>query len=337
MKTINTEEFSNKLREKAIKISDKRILITNYHGTEQEKDLHEAANCNGFGRVRHFKLNTGNDWPLNPLPIVPAQKYLGLSGLSEFNAQVFQNSICNWRCWYCYVDFKLLNGDSRYSSYLTCGDLLDMYQAEELKAPMIDLSGGQPDLTPEWIPWMMEELKSRNLDDKIFLWSDDNLSNDFFWKFLSQNDIDVISSYKMYARVCCFKGIDEQSFHINTKADPKLFYNQIELFKRLWELDIDLYAYITLTAPKETDFESTIPRFLDLVQKISDDVPLKIIPLRIFDFFTPVQSRNDVDKQSLLTGQMKAIEVWQKEINNRFSSTKRSLPIYTFRKTKQII
>jgi len=55
---------------------------------------------------------------------------------------------------------------------------------------MIDLSGGQPDLTPEWIPWMMEELNNRGLTDKVYLWSDDNLSNDYFWKYLSDAEID---------------------------------------------------------------------------------------------------------------------------------------------------
>jgi len=33
---------------------------------------------------------------------------------------------------------------------------------------MIDLSGGQPDLTPEWIPWMMECLSDKGLNKKVY-------------------------------------------------------------------------------------------------------------------------------------------------------------------------
>ena len=157
----------------------KAILVTNFSGSEQEKDLTEPANCNGFGRVRHFKLDAGKGWIKNPLPILPATKALGIKQNSEIRSQVFQNSVCNWRCWYCFVDFKLLSGDSKYSSFLTCDEMVDLYLKEENPAPMIDLTGGQPDLTPEWIPWMMQTLIERGLDKKIFLWSDDNLSNDY--------------------------------------------------------------------------------------------------------------------------------------------------------------
>jgi uncharacterized Fe-S cluster-containing radical SAM superfamily protein len=327
MTTINTEEFSISLRNKAIDLDNRRIQITNYHGSLQEQDLTEPANCDGYGRIRHFKIKAGENWPLNPLPIVPAQKYLGLSHLSEIKAQVFQNSICNWRCWYCFVDFKLLSGNKKYSTFLTCEQLLDLYLKEDFKPVMIDLSGGQPDLTPEWVPWMMQALKNRNLSDKIFLWSDDNLSNDYFWKYLSVEHMEIITSYKMYARVCCFKGIDERSFVINTQAAASQFDKQFDLFKRLWKLGVDLYAYITLTAPSDTDFNNIIPRFLDRIQQIDEKIPLKIVPLRIFEF-SPSKERKNVDKKDLLLGQMKAVAVWQKEIERRFALSQRELPIH---------
>src|SRR5690606_2714623 len=122
--------------------------------------------------------------------------------------------------------------------------------------------------TPEWVPWMIEALKEKGLDNKVFLWSDDNLSNDYFFRFLSKPQIDSILSYKMYSRVCCFKGIDEKSFQINTKEQPDLFHNQFKIFKKLFDLDIDLYGYITLTAPTCTDFHSAVPRILYKIQSI---------------------------------------------------------------------
>lgn len=326
MKHINTEDFSKNLRAKAIDLDKKSLSITNYKNSQQEKDLTDPANCDGFGRIRHFKLGTGKNWPINPLPILPAAKALGKTPDAEIRAQVFQNSICNWRCWYCFVDFQLLSGDKKHSNFLTCDEMLDLYLNQENPPQMIDLTGGQPDLTPEWVPWMMEALTKRGLQDKIYLWSDDNLSNDYFWQYLSEDQIRMIQNYKMYARVCCFKGIDAESFSINTNASPDLFQNQFELAKRLVELNIDLYSYITLTAASNTNFETTIPKFLDAVQNIHELFPLRIVPLQVFEF-TPVKPRMNDTFKDFLIGQQKAIEVWQKELQKRFTHEQLNLPI----------
>lgn len=323
---IDTDKVSSHLRAKAIDVSRQAILITNFSGSDQEKDLTEPANCNGFGRIRHFKLDAGTEWMKNPLPILPAAKALGIKADSVIRAQVFQNSVCNWRCWYCFVDYNLLSGNSNHASFLTCDDMLDLYLRQQNPPPMIDLTGGQPDLTPEWIPWMMQAIKNRGLEDKIYLWSDDNLSNDYFWKYLSNEQIDLVSSFRMYSRVCCFKGIDENSFSLNTKADPRLFNNQFELCKRLLEINLDLYCYITLTASTGTNFEVVIPKFFDKVQLIDEMLPLRIVPLHIYEF-TPVISRMTDVFSDMMAGQYKALQVWEKELANRFTAEQLKLPI----------
>jgi uncharacterized Fe-S cluster-containing radical SAM superfamily protein len=195
---------------------------------------------------------------------------------------------------------------------------------------MIDMSGGQPDLTPEWVPWMMEALIQKGLEKEIFLWSDDNLSNDYFWKYLSKKDLELIQSYEMYARVCCFKGIDETSFSLNTNAAPELFQEQLNLAKRIMKLDIDLYFYITLTAPTSTDFHASILHLMDQLQEIHDNLPLRVIPLEIFEF-TPVKSRMDDIKKDLIQGQYKAVEVWSNELKKRFSRDLINSPITEIR------
>ncbi|MDY0903800.1 radical SAM protein [Pedobacter sp. CFBP9032] len=327
MNIIDTDDISEKLRLKGIDTSNQKISITNFSGSDQEKDLTEPANCDGFGRIRHFKMKNSSDWPANPLPIVPALHKLGKDKANEISAQVFQNSICNWRCWYCFVDFKLLSGSKKYSSFLHCDELVDMYLSNEDRPSMIDLSGGQPDLTPEWIPWMMAALQKKGLEKEVFLWSDDNLSNDFFWKYLSDEQISDIESYEMYSKVCCFKGVDEISFEVNTQADGSLFHRQLELFQRFAATNIDMYAYITLTADKRTQPETSIPKFLDRIQKIKNEFPLRIVPLKIFTF-TPMKDRTSVDQTELLLGQEKAIEIWQKEIDRRFTHEQKQTPIY---------
>lgn len=325
-KLINTDSYSNLLRSRAVDLENKKLLVTNLLGSAQEKDLSEPPNCKGYGRIRHFNKKTTKDWVNNPLPIDPACKALGLPFAEKFESQVFQNAACNWRCWYCFVPFELLSANPKHSAMLSCKELMELYLAEEKTAPMMDLSGGQPDLVPEWVPWMMQELTQRQLQDKIYLWSDDNLSNDFFWKYLSPKEIELVAAYQNYGRVCCFKGFDEESFSFNTLAEPNLFTNQFQLFNRLLRLGIDLYAYVTFTTPNQKSISNNLPYFLDALQRIDVNLPLRTIPLEV-QVFSPVLSRMNEEKRNAITNQWLAIELWQKELESRFSGNLRQMNI----------
>ncbi len=324
--TIKTPEFSALMRKRGIDLSGRRILLTRLTGSEQEKDLSEPANCKGFGRIRHFRFNSSEDWSDNPLPIYPALRALGLKQTAELRAQVFQNAVCNWRCWYCYVDFNRLNGDRRYSEFMSAPDLVDLLHEANPDACMVDLSGGQPDLTPEWVPWVMRELTDRGLAEKYFLWSDDNLSNDYFWRFLSRDDIDIIRSYPMYGRVGCFKGFDERSFTFNTTAPPEDFAQQFDLFSRLVAEGIDLYAYVTFTTPFGDGIADGMTKFCDMLQNVHRNLPLRTVPLKVAPF-TPVKSRMKADHERSITIQHEVHSAWLDELSRRFSAVERKVSI----------
>jgi uncharacterized Fe-S cluster-containing radical SAM superfamily protein len=320
---INTDAISARYREQSVDLGTGRLLVTNFHNTEQEEDFTEPANCNGFGRVRHFQRKTSEGWPENPLPIDPACKALGLQRVDMIRAQVFQNASCNWRCWYCFVPFDLLAANRKYSDWLSPAQLINLYLQQPDPPKMIDMTGGQPDLVPEWVPWMMDEVRVRGLESEIYLWSDDNLSNDYFWRFLSDEDREVIAKYSNYGRVCCFKGFNAESFAFNTLAEPALFDRQFELMGRLLTAGIDLYAYVTITTPSAEGIVEDMGRFIDRLQALDENLPLRTIPLEV-EIFTPVQKRLDEVKRRALKNQWTAVEAWQKELERRFSSGDRA-------------
>jgi hypothetical protein len=115
---LNSVEMANRYRSKALDVPGRRILVTQFSGTEQEDDLSVPANCNGYGRIRHFQRSRVAEWPDNPLPIDPARHYLQLVPADAIEAQVFQNAVCNWRCWYCFVPFRLLDANTKHSSLM---------------------------------------------------------------------------------------------------------------------------------------------------------------------------------------------------------------------------
>jgi len=318
---INTEETSKKYRDLTVDISNKSVLLTNFLDSGQEKELTVPPNCKGFGRIRHFRRKTSDRWPQNALPIDPAAKALSLSTkLEELKAQVFQTASCNWRCWYCYVPYKLLSANKKYSEFLTVSEIVDLYLDNGDRPKVIDLSGGQPELVPEFVLWVMEELIKRDLKNEVYLWSDDNLSNDYFWRYLSEKDIELVVNYKNYGRVGCFKGFDEDSFSFNTRANPELFNQQFNLMKRYIDTGLDMYAYVTLTSNNKSNITDKVKCFIDRMQQIDENLPLRTVPLEIQVFY-PVAPRLKEEHEIGLEVQNEAIEVWKNELINRFPSS----------------
>lgn len=323
MPAIDTAVFAAKMRNRIIDPAGRSIMLSRIAGSEQADDLQVPPNCGGFGRIRHFKEDTSFGWPRNPLPILPACKALGLPPTDRIEAQVFQNNACAWRCWYCFVPYKLLGGDETVGQFITPEQLVELYISEPEGRPrVIDLSGGSPDLTPEWVVWMMEALESAGLSDKVYLWSDDNLSTDYVFTKLNTDQLSTLRNYRNYGRVCCFKGFDETSFRFNTKA-ANGFADQFDIFRRLLDLGLDLYAYATFTGPTAGAADIGIPNFVDRLQDIHPNLPLRTIPLEI-QAFGPTKARlqgaRNIPAELALKVQEDAIACWNSELTSRFSA-----------------
>jgi uncharacterized Fe-S cluster-containing radical SAM superfamily protein len=323
---IDTDALSARYRAAAVRPQERRLLVTDFRGTDQEQDLTDPANCHGLGRIRHFRREASEGWPPNPLPIEPAGRFLGLGRGDLLRAQVFQNAVCNWRCWYCFVPFKLLAAHPDHSRWVTADELVDLYLLEHGRPSVIDLSGGQPDLVPEWVPWTMRALRARGLEGSVYLWSDDNLSNDYFWQHLGSEEIQLMRSFRGYGRVGCFKGFDRESFGFNTAADTGLFDRQFDLMSRLIRSGLDVYAYVTLTTPTSDRLTDRIARFIDSLQRIAPMLPLRVVPLEV-QVFTPVQTRLTGNRREALIYQRRAVDVWVRELERRFPAVQRNLPV----------
>lgn len=325
MTVIDTDSYSARLRARAVDPQRRALLISDLRGSEQEDDLSEPVNCGGYGRVRHFTQATSTGWPPNPLPVLPAAGALGIPAGGQIRAQAFQNAVCNWRCWYCYVPFSLLSGSPRRSAWFTAAGLVDAYLAEPDPPAVLDLSGGQPDLVPEWVPWTLQALADRDAAH-VYVWSDDNLSNDYFWRYLTDAQRELAATHPRYGRVCCFKGFDAESFAFNTRAAPELFGRQFDLFARLLATGMDLYAYATFTGPTADRIGEKIARFADRLQHVAANLPLRTVPLEI-EQWGPVTRRITPARQHALAVQAEAISAWNAELETRFTAASRQRPV----------
>jgi uncharacterized Fe-S cluster-containing radical SAM superfamily protein len=327
-KAIDTDRISPQLRARGIDLETHEVLVTRFDGSEQERDFSEPSNCGGLGRVRHFRRQTPDGWPDNVLPIEPAARALNLTPAPDvLRAQVFQNAVCNWRCWYCYVDFPLLSGNRDHAEMRSADELVELYLDETSPPVVIDLTGGQPDLVPEWVPWMINALAARGRGNDVYLWSDDNLSNDYFFSKLSREQRAVVERSGCYGKVCCFKGFDPGSFAFNTAAAPELFQRQFALMGRLLrETAIDLYAYATFTSPEHRGLHDSMVDFIDRLQALDRNLPLRLVPLQV-TAFTPTEPRMHQEHHRALAIQEEAIAAWSTELSNRFTKAELDRPI----------
>lgn len=323
---VDTEALAAKYRAATLDLDNRRLLLTSFKGSLQEHDFTEPANCGGLGRIRHFRRRTSAGWPSNPLPNDPAHAKLNRERTDELRAQVFQNSACNWRCWYCFVPFSLLTADPARSRWISIPELFELYLQQPNRPSVLDLSGGQPELTPEWVLWTIEEIERRGMQREIFLWSDDNLSCEYFWRYLTVLQQERIANCAFYGRVACFKGFDAASFAFNTQADPAWFERQFDLMFRLVASGMDVYGYVTLTTPSANDVFGKMREFVDRLQKIDENLPLRIVPLEVQEF-TPVTPRLNPIRKDSLNHQWRALEAWCDELSKRFSTELRNLPI----------
>ena len=105
-----------------------------------------------------------------------------------------------------------------------------------------------------------------------------------------------------------------------SKAD---FDTQFDLMARSIDTGLDMYAYATFTSPTSTDLPQKMESFIDRLQAISLNLPLRTVPLEV-QVFTPTAGRIRPEHLKALGIQKAAVVEWDKQMSLRFSSSQRS-------------
>lgn len=286
-----------------------------YHDVETKNILH--VNLDDFGRIRTFIRHKFTDWNDDPIPIDIANSKLGLSCRNSLDVQMIEVGKCNLHCWWCYLPDIIRTVHEKYMKWFTASELLDLILRDNSECRCIYISGGNPELVPELIFDFMKELKKRNLDHKILLWSDDVLTTDYLFH-LDASKLNYMIKYKNYAKVCCLKGFDDDSFSFNTLLPKECFYQQLERLKKYIYLGFDVYVYIVFTCAQVDDVDKKIDSLIQKLQSIHYYLPLRVVPIKIEEF-TAVTGRLNQERKKSLKNQFKVLEVWNKKIEMIYS------------------
>jgi hypothetical protein len=159
----------------------------------------------------------------------------------------------------------------------------------------------------------------------VFVWLDDNLGTKVLWELLTPEQIDYMATFPKHSRACCFKGYDQVSFSFNTGSQNN-FDKQFTIFERLLRSDFDLYAYATITSPKGNCTKEKMKCFVDRLQMLHPNLPLRTIPLEIKPF-TNTTSRMDSSKlNDSFMEQQKAYDFSWNELIRRFTQSELTKP-----------
>lgn len=320
---VDPDQFGTRLRARLFR-SDGAVLIARLQDSSESADDYTDVNADGYGRVRVFRKYLMHLAPreasTGPLPLLRGHPYEPV-----VRTQVFQIAGCNWRCWYCFVDDDRLGASLRTASYFFPDELVAMYRAELDPPRVLDLSGGQPDLVPEWALETARSLRRRGLAREVLLWCDDNLSSFDIFNRLSQDELQELAAYPGHSRVGCFKGFDEQSFVFNTRAPSTYFSRQFDVMRKFIEAGFDMYAYATFTAPSGHCSRDLMSRFVDRLCAIHPKLPLRTVPLRIKPF-TVTRSRMGTSEADSMDEQEVAGTLWTEELERRFARDELQAP-----------
>ena len=307
---------------------DRRVRLSIYKKSNESKDKIYAEDDFSFSRKRVYK-----DFRLfldNKMGIHSKRLLRGVpNDIETFEATVFQLAGCNLRCWYCYVDDELMSPKNGVNStWVSIAEMIDVLDDESEALKIIDLSGGQPDMAPEWCLWVMEELERRSLRGRAFIWMDDNLlTTDNMFEQLSSQEVSYIAHYPLHSRVGCFKGFNEASFRFNTGSEVYTLEDQFKNFEKLYNAGFELYAYITLTPEPGNYNYKEVEDFIMRIMSIHPMLPLRVIPIEIKPFHATKKRMSPVREQSLLE-QFDVYKIWDGIMESIFGDL-RDIPYET--------
>ncbi len=284
---------------------------------------------------------------------------------------------CNLGCWYCYVDECLktschnclfenseecdgLSKTNRLKSYFTASEIVELFIKQfekdkeitlnEKNRTILRITGGEPFLAPDFILDVLKEIKKKNMENEIYVWTETNITpflisdsdgnrfvenwqnedkdNEFHWS------LNELSDYRNNFCVHpCFHGLSKDSFLRQTGIELNSFEDIMEAFNYIMDLKIDIYPTfsINVCSPQE---------IIEFFNRITQDEKRAKIALRfaLIDYsfrYSAIQKRfekitDNLDKLNInycnLYNKYISISIWNKLLKDKFGISYAEIP-----------
>jgi uncharacterized Fe-S cluster-containing radical SAM superfamily protein len=226
-------------------------------------------------------------------------------------------SRCPLNCWHCYLE-ECLKSDCNFcgvqdlcnrklkiqtdikEGWFTSREIVEgfMKQCESdkergLYSNILRITGGEPFLVPELFMEILEELKKRNLNKSIFLWTETNLLPFIIPKdgkaIVTEEHLLRLSEHKNFCIYPCFHGLNEDNFREVTGQTIGTFEYLTDALKRLVDAHIDIYPTFgsNITSP------SNVEPFYERISRINELMPLRFCLIEYDLDYKPIRWRRE--------------------------------------------
>jgi sulfatase maturation enzyme AslB (radical SAM superfamily) len=246
---------------------------------------------------------------------------------------IVQSSLCNFRCHYCYVDFKYLG---KIMIHVTAEEILNQFLAEREKARtqglnynVLRISGGEPMLVPDLTLYCLRRLKELKLDKEICIKTETNLSPlakmdngqpmAALWADLAE-----MASYQNFLVHPTIHGISANNLRENANTPLAMFDMVCEGLATLVEYGIDFYPSFGANTVELADVEP----FFERLVAIHKNLPLRVAA-RPFKFdYNAVTNRHNDDIINQVNQQRMVLDKWDELLKRQYAVGYAETPRY---------
>ncbi|CAL7960850.1 putative Fe-S oxidoreductase [Gammaproteobacteria bacterium] len=243
---------------------------------------------------------------------------------------IIQSAVCNFRCFYCYVDYSFLGGKM---VEVAADEVIKQFLQEREKAlvngqqyNVLRISGGEPMLIPDLTLICLRKIKELKLDDTVCVKTETNLSPLAKVNGLALAaewaDFEELSKYKNFIIHPTVHGISAKNLHNNCSVDPVVFDMVCEGLQTLIDYQLDFYP----SFGANTTIPSDVQPFFNCLKKIHKNLPLRFA-VRPFKFtYDAVCERKGRNSLTIMTNQNEVISKWDSLLQETYGVKYAEIP-----------
>jgi uncharacterized Fe-S cluster-containing radical SAM superfamily protein len=245
---------------------------------------------------------------------------------------IIQSSVCNFRCHYCYVDFKYLG---KVMIHVTAEEILNQFLEQRALAKLqnidynvLRISGGEPMLVPDLTLYCLRRLKEMKLDKEICIKTETNLSPLAKYNGLplaaQWADFKEMASYQNFLVHPTVHGISPENLRKTANAPLEMYSMVCEGLSTLVDYGLDFYPSFGANTVELADVEP----FFVTMQAIHKNLPLRFA-VRPFKFnYDAVSNRKNDKLAQQINSQKLVIDKWDSLLRQTYGYSYAELPRY---------
>lgn len=266
----------------------------------------------GLARHKKSTIKGTERWHQTLYPLKPAATALDAKSTECEHALVFQTSICNLRCWFCFVDYHLLAGLPATTGMLQA-ELVASY-VEEKGIRIIHASGGESMLVPEYAKALLECTQHQDLASRPYVWIETNLTiAPSMLPSTSRQSLKYLGSSTRCGVVGCFRSITSEDYQYASGSNMN-WLTQFATAKELLEHELDCYFTVILMLCETRDVRGKVRRFLDTAIEHLGEVSIaKTVPIEVKPY-SAVAARLNPIAARVMESQYEVLSVYWEEL-----------------------